>query len=64
MVTPLTVNLIARFISEGLLSPTKYKAVRSEVEELCVELKASAGDLVNSFGFPEELVTIATDWQQ
>ena len=54
----------AQLMSDGLLSPTAYAQLDSEVSALCKTLGAKAIDLVEGFGIPEHLhhAPIAKDW--
>jgi acyl-CoA oxidase len=41
------------FVEDGYVEPWKARAIRKEVERLCVEVRAGAVDLVNAFGIPD-----------
>lgn len=44
------------FLEQGYFSGAKSKAIRDEVEALCAELRPMAGDLVDAFAIPDELL--------
>ena len=44
----------AWFLENGLLSPTRARAVTREVERLCAEVRGEAVALVDAFGIPPE----------
>jgi acyl-CoA oxidase len=45
------------FLESGLLEPVKAKAVRGQVLKLCAELRPQALALVDSFNFPDKILS-------
>lgn len=45
------------FLESGYLEPTKSKAVRAQVLELCAEVRPHARDLVDAFNFPDKILS-------
>ena len=44
------------FLEQGYFTGAKSKAIRNEVDALCAEIRPMAGDLVDAFGIPDELL--------
>ena len=53
----------AWFLGEGLISTSKFKAIRKEIDVLLLDLRGQAEHLVNAFGIPDALLAaeIATE---
>lgn len=45
------------FLESGYLEPTKSKAIRSQVLQLCSEIRPHAGDLVEAFHFSDKILS-------
>ncbi len=46
----------AWFLEAGYWTGAKSRAIRAQVNELCLELRPMAGDLVDAFGIPDRLL--------
>ncbi len=44
------------FLSHGYVEPSKAKAIRKQINDLCMEVRGEALALVDAFGIPDELL--------
>ncbi len=44
------------FLGQGYIEPSKAKAIRKQISELCAEVRLHALSLVDAFGIPDELL--------
>ncbi len=47
---------LAWYLENGLAAPAKAKAIRNEVNTLCLEVRTQCVHLVDAFGIPNEML--------